>query len=234
MSDQPEKKPTAAEMAGVSRPAEETKTEGSAQPTSAAGNDNAGTTAQAETKQTGTEQTDKKEPPKPPTVEELKQQIVSMSADIVRGKRETRKAELEVNKKDALITDLKRDNERLKTQVDESKKQGFEKFARDLLQVADNLERALAHLPETKLEDMQVNAFATGVGLTSKQLSAVFNKYGIEKMDAQGKEFDPTKHEAVMSCEKDGVESGHVAEVLQSGYTLNGKLLRPARVSVAP
>lgn len=218
MSDQPEKKHV------------EEKAPASAETATPAGNDN----VSAKTDSTAAETAETKEQPKPPTVDELKQQIVQMSADIVRAKRETRKAELELGKKETLIVDLKRDNERLQGQVAESKKQGFEKFARELLQVADNLERALAHLPESKLNDMQVNAFATGVNLTSKQLSAVFNKYGIEKIDAQGKEFDPTKHEAVMTCEKDGVESGHVAEVLQSGYTINGKLLRPARVSVAP
>ena len=177
----------------------------------------------------------KKEAPKPPpTVEEMQQQVADMLGSVMRARRETLRAEAAVKAKDAELAELRRTNGLLQTQVTESKAQGFEKFARELLNVADNLERALSHLPEKKLEDLQVNALATGVNLTAKQLTSTFNKFGIAKIDAAGKEFDPAFHEAVMTCDKDGVESGHIVEVLQSGYTLNGKLLRPARVSVAP
>lgn len=179
---------------------------------------------------------EKKEAPKkpPPTVEELQEQIRDMSGEIVRARRETRKIEKTVQTKETEITDLRRINATLETKVEESKRQGFEKFAFELLSVADNLERALSHLPEGKLNDMEVNALATGVSLTARQLTAIFNKFGIQKIDAQDKEFDPAIHQAVRLIEKDGLESGHVADVMQSGYTINGKLLRVARVSVTP
>ena len=180
------------------------------------------------------EGSEKKEAPKPLTIEDMKQQVIDMSADIMRARRETRKVEQTVKDKEAELVDLRRANAMLEKQVAEGKAQGFEKFAKELLTIADNMERALSHLPEKKLEDMQVNALATGVNLTAKQLTATFNKFGIHKIDANGKEFDPAFHEAIMCREKEGIESGHVTEVLQSGYTLNGKLLRPAKVSVAP
>ena len=177
----------------------------------------------------------KVEAKKPPTVEELQAQINDMSAALLRGRRDVAKANTEKKGLETQIAELKRDNGRLEKQVKESQAQGFEKFVKDLLNVADNLERAIGAIPEAKMADLQFNSIVTGVQLTSKQLTAVFNKFGIAKMESPvGKEFDPSQQEAVMMREKEGVESGHVVEVMQSGYMLKDKVLRPARVVVAP
>ncbi|MCQ2548267.1 MAG: nucleotide exchange factor GrpE [Clostridia bacterium] len=96
----------------------------------------------------------------------------------------------------------------------------------ELLLVMDNFERAMEHAPEG-------DAFAEGVSQIYKQLQGVLDKNGVKEIEAQGLEFDPNFHNAVMTEDSDEVESGHIIQVLQKGYTLNGKVVRPSMVKVA-
>lgn len=100
-----------------------------------------------------------------------------------------------------------------------------EKIMNDLLTVMDNFERALEH-------DADEN-FKEGIEMIFKQLSDVLEKDGLAEIPALGEEFDPNVHSAVMTEETEDYESGKVSGVMQKGYTLNGKVIRPAMVKVA-
>ena len=100
-----------------------------------------------------------------------------------------------------------------------------EKIMNDLLTVMDNFERALEH-------DADEN-FKEGIEMIFKQLSDVLEKDGLAEIPALGEEFDPNVHSAVMTEETEDYESGKVSGVMQKGYTLNGKVIRPTMVKVA-
>ena len=103
---------------------------------------------------------------------------------------------------------------------------GNEKLVSDLLPVLDNFERALAAAPEG-------DKFAEGMELIYKQMVDVLKKNKVEEIEAEGKVFDPNLHNAVMRQAKEGAESDTIITVLQKGYTLNGKVVRPSTVIVA-
>lgn len=100
-----------------------------------------------------------------------------------------------------------------------------EQIALGLLEVIDNFERALDHESTDK-------AYAEGIELILKQLIEVLKKSGIEEIKTLGEEFDPNFHNAVMMEDNPDFESGKVTEVLQKGYTLNSKVIRPSMVKV--
>ena len=101
-----------------------------------------------------------------------------------------------------------------------------EKIVTELLNVIDNFERALAHGQEG-------DSFANGMNLIFKQLQGVLEKAGVKEIEALGLDFDPNFHNAVMMEDSDKYESGKVSCVLQKGYTLNSKVIRPSMVKVA-
>jgi molecular chaperone GrpE len=112
--------------------------------------------------------------------------------------------------------------------------QGLVKFANEslikqLLPVADNLEKAIDH----SQNGTSVDALREGVELTLKALMDVLQKAGVEIIEAVGEVFDPNFHEAVSEVADDGVETGTVLKDLQKGYTLNQRLLRPSMVIVS-
>jgi len=112
--------------------------------------------------------------------------------------------------------------------------QGLVKFANEslikqLLPVADNLEKAIAH----SHNETSVDALREGVELTLKGLMDVFQKAGVETIEAVGASFDPNFHEVVSEAADDGMETGTVLKELQKGYTLNQRLLRPSMVIVS-
>ncbi len=112
---------------------------------------------------------------------------------------------------------------RMEQEADKSKKFALQKFAKELLEIVDNLERAM--------ENADANdPVAEGVQLTHKALVAVLNKNGVEAVDPQGEKFNADLHEAV-GIDPDA-EADTVGTVLQKGYSLNGRLLRPAMVRV--
>ncbi|HHB90644.1 MAG TPA: nucleotide exchange factor GrpE [Anaerolineae bacterium] len=99
----------------------------------------------------------------------------------------------------------------------------------DLLPLADHLEAALAHSGEGQ----DLEALRQGVELTLKAFLDTLKKYGVQVIDPQGEEFNPELHEAVGMIHDPETPSGHVVKVLQRGYTLDGRVIRPARVLVA-
>ena len=101
-----------------------------------------------------------------------------------------------------------------------------EKFAKGLLEVIDNFERAMDAKPEG-------DKFADGMELILVQLKGVLEKNNVEEIKALGEPFDPNFHNAVMTEAVEGTESGMVTRVMQKGYKLNGKVIRPAMVAVS-
>ena len=122
---------------------------------------------------------------------------------------------------------------RAEREANDARAYAIQKFARDLLGVADNLARALAAQP-ADTGDTAVKNFVVGVELTEKELLGAFERNGLKKIDpARGEKFDPHKHQAMMEQPGSDVTPGAVIQVLQPGYELLGRLVRPAMVVVA-
>ena len=134
---------------------------------------------------------------------------------------------------DLLRVQAEMQNLRRRTEQDMEKahKYGQEKFSAELLSVMDNLERSLdaasAH------ENEAVKAIYDGVDLTLKSFSDCFSKFNIEAVDPLGEPFDPALHQAMSMQENPDVEPNTVIAVMQKGYTLHGRVIRPAMVMVA-
>src|SRR5258706_8391452 len=105
--------------------------------------------------------------------------------------------------------------------------------ARDLLSTADNLRRALASVNEAQIADESTRSLLTGVAATERELLAAFEKNGIKRVDPKGERFDHNFHQAIFEGENTGKPAGTAVEVLQPGYVLHDRLLRPAMVGVA-
>ena len=108
----------------------------------------------------------------------------------------------------------------------------IDKFARDLVSVADNLGRAVTTAPEAFKGDAAFDGYVTGVEMTERELQGAFERHGLQKIGAKGDKFDPTFHQAVAQIPSD-LPAGEVAEVFQPGYTLGGRTLRAAMVAVS-
>lgn len=121
-------------------------------------------------------------------------------------------------------------NFRRRTEKDKSEiyARANESIVTELLTVSDNFERALAE--DTASADEN---FLKGMELIFEQFKGVLEKFGVKEIEAEGNDFDPNFHNAVMMEDTDKVESGKVSEVLQKGYTLNGRVIRASMVKVA-
>ena len=107
-------------------------------------------------------------------------------------------------------------------------------FARDLVNVLENLQRATdAISPDLRASQPAVASLATGVEMTLKELLTVFERYGIVRIDPMGQKFDHNYHQAVAQIDAKDAEPGTVVQVLQAGYSIHDRLLRPAMVAVA-
>jgi len=110
--------------------------------------------------------------------------------------------------------------------IEKARKFALEKFANEMLAVKDSLDAALL------IEAAEVQSYKDGVDLTAKQLASVFDKFNIAEINPVGEKFDPNKHQAISMLENSG-EPNTVTSVLQKGYSLNDRVLRPALVMVA-
>ena len=107
-------------------------------------------------------------------------------------------------------------------------------FARDMLAVADNLRRAIDSLPEDPdPQDTTLTNLLEGISLTEKELLSTLQRHGITAIDPKDKKFDPQFHEAMFEIPMPGVENGIVVQVIEIGYLIHDRLLRPAKVGVA-
>lgn len=147
------------------------------------------------------------------------------------------KAQVEENSKkeqDLLLrTRAEIDNMRRRSEQDVEKAHKFalEKFSKDILNTIDNLERALA-TPANK-EDENIKALFDGVELTLKELLSTVSRFGVEPVGSVGDTFNPDLHQAISMQPAEGFATNQITTVLQKGYTLNGRVIRPAMVMVA-
>jgi len=133
-----------------------------------------------------------------------------------------------------LMADMENLRKRTARDVEDARRFAVTAFARDMLDVADNLERALAAVQKDKIENEHIKNMLSGVEMVSQQLENVFKQFKIEKTNPQvGEKFNPELHQAMFEVETNTHPHGHIAQVMQAGYTIAGRLLRPAMVGTA-
>ena len=139
--------------------------------------------------------------------------------------------------KDQLLRSLaEAENIRKRTQreKEEARQYAITNFARDLLNIADNLNRALQVMPSEQEEVLPaVKSLMEGVQLTQRELEAIFNRQGIKRISPLGEKFNHNFHQAMFETETEDQEAGIITQVLQDGYVIHDRLLRPAMVGVA-
>ena len=132
------------------------------------------------------------------------------------------------------LADMENLRRRSQKDREDALKYGTSKFAREMLSVADNLRRAIESIPEDGDPDgAALAAFIEGVALTEKELLSTLERHGITKIDPMGEKFDPQFHEAMFEAPVPGAENGTVFQVMEVGYMIHDRLLRPAKVGIA-
>jgi molecular chaperone GrpE len=131
----------------------------------------------------------------------------------------------------AEVENVKRRSEK---EANDARAYAIQKFARDLLDASDNLHRAVEHAPKD-VADPAVKNFVMGVEMSEKALQTAFERNGLKRLSpGRGEKFDPNKHQAMMEQEAADVAPGSVIAVMQPGYELFGRVIRPAMVAVTP
>lgn len=133
------------------------------------------------------------------------------------------------------LAEMENLRKRTKREVDDARAYGITGFARDILDIADNLQRALDAVPaEAKASaDPGIKAFIEGVELTERSLLNTLEKNGVKKFDPSGEKFDPNFQQAMYEVPDASVPTGTVVQVVQAGYTIGERVLRPALVAVS-
>ena len=122
---------------------------------------------------------------------------------------------------------------RAQREREDTLKYAISNFARDLLSPVDNLRRALDSVKEAEIDDPRAKSLLDGVAATERELLATFERNGLKRIDPKGERFDHNFHQAIFEAERPGAAPGTIIEVLQPGYVLHDRLLRPAMVGVA-
>ena len=147
---------------------------------------------------------------------------------------ETLRAEAEKNRENFLLASAEAENirKRAQNEIAQARKFAIEKFATELLSVRDSLD--LASTTEISIDDSNaMEKMREGLELTLKQLDSVFEKFEISVIDPKGEKFNPEQQQAMAIIETAELEPNHVVEVMQKGYLLKDRLLRPAMVVVS-
>lgn len=131
------------------------------------------------------------------------------------------------------LADMENLRRRTEREVKDARDYALTSFARDLLAVADNFERALGAAPAELKENETAKGFIDGVDLTGRELAKVLEKHGIRKVEPHGQKFDPNLHQAMFEIPNADVPNGTVLQVLQPGFTIADRVLRPALVGVS-
>ena len=152
-------------------------------------------------------------------------------AEVLRAEKEALAAEVNRLKNDyaRAYADTENMKKRLEKDFEQRSKYRIQDFAREILPVLDNCERALAVKPKDTEDENYRKAFE----MVHRQLRAALEKEGVSEIEAEGQPFDPNWHQAMMSEKAEGVEPGMVLQVLQKGYKLKDRLLRAAMVKVS-
>ena len=149
---------------------------------------------------------------------------------------DTLRAEIAVLKDQVLrgLAEVENVRRRFEREKQDNSKYAIANFAKSVLPVADNLERALASVSlEARAKDTGLENLCVGLELTHNELKAANEKFGIKPIEALGKRLDPNLHQAMFEVEDASVPVGTVVQVIQPGYVIHDRLLRPAMVGVA-
>ncbi len=124
---------------------------------------------------------------------------------------------------------------RTEKEVADAKAYGVSSFARDMLTFADNLRRALDNVPAEIRDsaDAALKAFVEGIELTERDFLSRLSRHGVRKLEPKGQKFDPNFHEALFEAHDESVPPGSVAHVVEEGFAIGDRVLRPAKVGVA-
>lgn len=125
-------------------------------------------------------------------------------------------------------------------EIDQTKEFAISKFAKEMLDVRDNLEMAFKYIndikisDETKVDELKahIQQIAKGTEMTNSVMDKGLKKFGVEQFNPEGEKFDPSKHEAVFMVQDDKKDPGTVASVMQSGWKIGSRILRAAKVGV--
>jgi len=134
-----------------------------------------------------------------------------------------------------LAAELDNTRRRAEREKAEAAQYGIQKFARDLLGVADNFHRALQAAPPEggEIDPASVPGLIVGVRMTEKELLSVFERHGVRRIEPKGEKFDPNLHQAIAEAPDPDTPSGHVSDVAQPGFALGDRVLRAAMVVVS-
>ena len=169
-------------------------------------------------------ETDLDIPPKPESAAELQRLVEQLQAD---------KADLQ-DKQLRALAEAQNVRRRAQQDVEKERKFGVERFARDVLSVADNIGRALSALPpDLETMDPALRNVVVGVQATGRELQSVLERHGVTRIEALGKPFNADFHQAMMEIEDPTVPAGTVVQELIPGYLIAGRLLRAAMVGVS-
>jgi molecular chaperone GrpE len=149
--------------------------------------------------------------------EDLAIRLAALETEVAQAREQVLRAQAE-------MANIRR---RAEQDVEKAHKFALERFAGELLSVVDNLERALAAIPPEE------GAQREGVELTLKSLLGTLEKYGVSLINPHGEHFNPEYHQAIAMLDAPHAAPNSVVDVMQKGYSLNGRLLRPAMVAVA-
>ncbi|XP_016094559.1 grpE protein homolog 1, mitochondrial-like isoform X3 [Sinocyclocheilus grahami] len=132
------------------------------------------------------------------------------------------------------LADTENLRQRSQKMINDAKLYGIQGFCKDLLEVADILEKATESVPKTEIStaNPHLKNLYDGLVMTEVQIQKVFQKHGLDKLNPDGQKFDPYEHEAVFHAPVEGKEAGTIAVVTKVGYKLHGRTLRPALVGV--
>ena len=146
----------------------------------------------------------------------------------------TKELEAAIDDKKRALAEAENTRRRSIKDLEQSRKYGHLSFSREMLSVVDSLESAVKSIPKNK-EDLtdELKNFILGVEMTLEQLKQVFNNHNITRIDPKGEAFDYNVHQAMFEKETNDFDPGTIVEVMQPGWTLHERLLRPAMVGVA-
>lgn len=133
------------------------------------------------------------------------------------------------------LAEMENLRKRTAREVSDARTYGISGFARDVLDIADNLQRALDAVPAEAraAADPGLKALIEGVELTERSLHNALEKHGVKRFDPAGEKFDPNVHQAMYEVPDPSVPAGTIAQVIQAGYMIGERILRPALVGVA-
>jgi molecular chaperone GrpE len=163
-------------------------------------------------------------PPKPESANELQQLVEQLQAE---------NADLQ-DKQLRALAEAQNVRRRAQQDVEKERKFGIERFARDVLSVADNLGRALSALPaDLESVDPALRNVIVGIQATDRELQSVLERHGVKRVESLGQPFNAEFHQAMMEVEDPSVPAGTIVQELIPGYLIAGRLLRAAMVAVA-